>query len=271
MMKLSRIFEPLDVTRIVVVFFLVPGMLVISASQAGADSTVDNRLYAELLGKHTRGGLVDYAGFKTEHPKLKAYLAYLAEINPDDLSRDDAFAYYINLYNAATIDLVLENYPGIDSIKDIGGFFNNPWKIEFITLKGKKVHLDHVEHEILRPTYKDPRLHFAVNCASLGCPPLHAKPFEGVTLDASLDKLTRQNMADPAHTRLEGDDLYVSKVFDWFGEDWGGKEDKVAFVRKYSSPEQAAEIDQLGGSLDLKYSAWDWTLNDPDFKNISKK
>lgn len=269
-MEISRIFKPLDVMHIFMVFFFLPGMLAILAPQAGADSKVDNRLYAELLGKHTRDGLVDYASFKTEQPKLKAYLAYLAGINPDDLSRDNAFAYYINLYNAATIDLVLENYPGIASIKDIGGFFGNPWEIEFIKLNGKKVHLDHVEHEILRPLYKDPRIHFAVNCASLGCPPLHAKPFEGQTLDATLDKLTRLNMADPAHTRLDGDDLYVSKVFDWFGEDWGRMEDKVAFVQKYSSREQAAEIDQLGGRLDLKYSEWDWTLNDREFKNISQ-
>ncbi len=265
-MKISLTFQPLDIMRIFMVFFFLSAWLAIIAVQALAAPKVDNHLYAELLARHTRDGLVDYASFKTEHPKLKKYLEYLAGINPDKLSRDDAFAYYINLYNAATIDLVLENYPGIDSIKDIGGFFGKPWKIEFITLKGKKVHLDHVEHAILRPTYEDPRIHFAVNCASMGCPPLHAKPFEGETLNATLDELTRRNMADPAHTRLEGGDLYVSKVFDWFGEDWGTKEDKIAFVRKYSSPEQAAAIDRLGGSLNLKYSHWDWTLNDPAFK-----
>jgi hypothetical protein len=104
----------------------------------------------------------------------------------------------------------------------------------------------------------------------LGCPPLHAKPFEGETLDATLDELSRQNMADPAHTRLEGEDLYVSKVFDWFGEDWGKTEDKVSFVQKYSSREQAAEIEELGGRLNLKYSEWDWTLNDPGLKNRSQ-
>ena len=270
-MKIAPLFEPLDLKRIYMAFLFLAAMLAIIAPQAWGGPKVDNRLYAELLAKHIRDGFVDYASFKTEHPKLKEYLQYLAGINPDELSSDDAFAYYINLYNAATIDLVLENYPGIDSIKDIGGIFGNPWKIEFITLNGKKVHLDHVEHEILRPTYKDPRIHFAVNCASLGCPPLHTKPFEGETLDADLDELTRKNMNDPAHTRLEGDDLYVSKVFDWFGEDWGEKEDKVAFVRRYSALDQAAEIDQLGGSLDLKYSEWDWTLNDPSFKNSSEK
>ncbi|MGD8701155.1 MAG: DUF547 domain-containing protein [Desulfosarcina sp.] len=269
-MKELLIQQPLSPMRIFMAFILLLTMLASIAPQTWATQKVDNRLYAELLALHTRDGLVDYASFKTEHPKLKAYLEHLAGINPNALGRDDAFAYYINLYNAATIDLVLESYPGIDSIKDIGGFFGNPWKIEFITLNDKKVHLDHVEHEILRPTYKDPRLHFAVNCASLGCPPLHGKPFEGDSLDATLDELTRQNMADPAHTRLEGDDLYVSKVFDWFGEDWGGKEDRVAFVRKYSSPAQATEIDRVGDSLDLKYSDWDWTLNDPSFKNQPK-
>ena len=257
--------------RIFRTFFFLTAVMTVIFAEARSVPKLDNRLYAELLSKHTRDGLVDYASFKAEHPKLKQYLAYLAGINPDELNRDDAFAYYINLYNAATIDLVLENYPGIDSIKDIGGFFGKPWKIEFITLKGKKVHLDHVEHEILRPTYKDPRLHFAVNCASLGCPPLYAKPFEGETIDATLDELARQNMADPAHTRLDGDDLYVSKVFDWFGEDWGGKEDKIAFVRKHSAPDQAAKIDRLDSNLDLKYSDWDWTLNDPRYKNMSKK
>ena len=143
-----------DVMRFFMSFLFLAGILTIMAPQAGAESKIDNQQYAELLNKHARDGLVDYASFKTEHPKLKAYLAYLARIDPDDLSRDDAFAYYINLYNAATIDLVLENYPGIDSIKDIGGFFGNPWKIEFILLKGKKVHLDHVEHEILGPQYR---------------------------------------------------------------------------------------------------------------------
>ena len=266
MKKSQTIYPPIDRVRIFSVLFALPAMLAIIAALAWAAPKVDNRLYAELLALHTRDGLVNYASLKTEHRKLKKYLEYLAGINPDELSRDDAFAYYINLYNAATIDLIVENFPGIDSIKDIGGFFNQPWKIEFITLKGKKVHLDHVEHEILRPTYKDPRIHFAVNCASMGCPPLHTKPFEGETLIATLDELTRRNMADPAHTRLEGGDLYVSKVFDWFGEDWGTKEDKIAFVRKYSSPEQAAAIDRLGGSLNLKYSHWDWTLNDPTFK-----
>ncbi len=265
--SIATVSPPFYMMRIFMAFFVLPAIFIMFAQQAWAAPKVDNRLYAELLSKHTKDGLVNYASFKTEHPKLKEYLTYLAGINPDELGRDDAYAYYINLYNAATIDLILENYPGIDSIKDIGGFFGSPWKIEFITLKGKKVHLDHVEHEVIRPTYKDPRVHFAVNCASLGCPPLNGQPFEGETLDATLDELTRRNMADPAHTRLEGDDLYVSKVFDWFGGDWGKKEDRIAFVRKYSSPEQAAKIDQVGSRLDLKYSEWDWTLNDPSFKN----
>ena len=265
-MKKTLLSQPVAFLHLPLAFSALLAMFVFIAIPAQASQEVDNRLYAELLVKHTRAGLVDYASFKTEHPKLKTYLEHMARINPDALGRDDAFAYYINLYNAATIDLILENYPGIDSIKDIGGFFGNPWKIEFIALKGKKVHLDHLEHEIMRPTYKDPRLHFAVNCASTGCPPLYAMPFEGGTLDATLDKLTRQNMSDPVHTRLEGDDLYVSKVFDWFGEDWGNREQTIAFVRKYSPPKQAAAIDQLGNRLDLKYSHWDWTLNDPAYK-----
>lgn len=240
---------------------LVLVMAVLLAPVASPAATVDHARYGQLLKKFNINGLVDYDGLKAEHAGFKQYLKSLAAVNPDDLSQDEAYAYYINLYNAATIDLVLDNYPGIDSIKDIGGFFGSPWRKEFIELKGEKVTLDHIEHDILRPVYKDPRVHFAVNCASMGCPLLHDEPLEGPTLDETLDMLTRNHMRNTKFTWLEGGTLYVSKVFDWFGGDWGSDEDKIAFVQKYAGQELKAALEKLDGDVKLKYANWDWSLN----------
>lgn len=241
-------------------------LLAAVAAPAARAAQVNNTPYAELLAKYNEDGLVNYTGLKEQHAKLKKYLDYLASINPDELARNDAFAYYINLYNAATLDIVLDNYPGIESIKDIGGILGSPWKKDFIRLNGKSVSLDYIEHGILRPVYMDPRVHFAVNCASMGCPPLHGEPFEGATLDFTLDELTRNVMADPSQTRLEDEELFVNKVFDWFGGDWGSKQEKIGFVRQYAPKKLAAKIGKLGRQLNLEYSDWDWTLNDSKLK-----
>lgn len=240
---------------------LVPAALMALALASTAHAQVDNSLYAELLTKYNKDGLVDYKGLMTEKDKLERYLEILSQVDADALPPDEQYAYYINAYNAWTLKLILDNYP-VDSIKDIGGLFSSPWKIEFVRLKNGTVHLDNVEHDILRPRFKDARVHFAVNCASLGCPLLYDKPFEGATLDATLEKLTREHINDPNFTYLKGDDLFVSKVFDWFGGDWGDEDAKVAFVLQYAKPDFKQKIEAQGNKLDLKYAHWDWDLNE---------
>ena len=240
---------------------LIPTVLIALALASTAHAQVDNSLYAELLAKYNKAGLVDYKGLMTEKNKLDRYLEILSQVDVDALPPDEQYAYYINVYNAWTLKLILDNYP-VDSIKDIGGLFSSPWKIEFVRLKNGTVHLDNVEHDILRPRFKDARVHFAVNCASLGCPLLYDKPFEGATLDATLEKLTREHINDPKFTYLKGDDLFVSKVFDWFGGDWGDEDDKVAFVLQYADPDFKQKIEAQGNKLDLKYAHWDWDLNE---------
>jgi hypothetical protein len=238
------------------------GAALVCVLAGGAHARVDNSLYAELLARHVVDGLVDYAGLKADEDKLDAYLAILAAVKTDKLTEMQAYAHYLNVYNAWTLKLILKHYPGISSIKDIGGFFTNPWRIRFVELDGELVHLDHVEHEILRPRFRDPRVHFAVNCASMGCPRLHARPFEPEDLETTLDELTRANINDPAFNRLENGALRLVKVFDWFGGDWGNDAEKLAFVLRYADDELRGRIESRQGGVRIRYTDWDWSLND---------
>lgn len=243
------------------------GAVFVCVLAGGAHAWVDNRLYEELLARYVVDGLVDYTGLKAEEGKLDAYLAILAAVKPDKLTEMQAYAFYLNVYNAWTLKLILNHYPDISSIKDIGGFFTNPWRLRFVELDGELVHLDHVEHGILRPRFKDPRIHFAVNCASMGCPRLHGRPFEAEDLDMTLDMLTRKNINDHAFNRFENGTLRLVRVFDWFGEDWGDEAAKLAFVLRYADDDLRGRIESRQGGVRIRYSDWDWSLNDASRAN----
>ena len=243
------------------IFVLITATLLLLTWTAGvtAGSGMDNDVYAQLLKQHVYHGRVDYAGFKQDEPRLDQYLSQLGNTDPDRLDRSGQMAFYINLYNAATIKLILTAYPGITSIKDLGTLFQSPWKKKFITLNGQTVTLDHIEHEILRPRFKDPRVHFAVNCASKSCPPLLAEPYSGRTLDAQLDRVTTNFINDPKNNYIQGDRLYVSRVFKWFSEDFA--DDIKGFVSKYALGEFKNQLDARISSLQVKYLEYDWSLN----------
>jgi hypothetical protein len=219
----------------------------------------DNRIFAELLAKHNHNGVVDYAGFKKEEARLDAYLDMLAGVDPDALPRDDRFAFYVNAYNAWTIKLILTGYPGVKSIKDLGSFFKSPWKKKFVRLGGDVVTLDHIEHDILRPQFKDPRVHMAVNCASKGCPPLWHEPFSGSRLDDQLNAAVSNFINNPGFNRLEGGTLYVSRIFKWFNDDFD--DDVIGFVAQYATGELKRAINARRSSLDVEYLDYDWSLN----------
>lgn len=219
----------------------------------------DHALWGELLTKYNQNGRVDYKGMQTDEAKLNAYLAHLEKINPNTLERPGALAYYINLYNAWTVKLILSKYPNLKSIKDIGTLLKKPWKIDLIPLDGKKVTLDHVEHDIIRPRFKDPRIHFAVNCAALSCPPLWQTPFQGATLDEQLDQATTQFINDPQSNYLKGDTLYVSRIFKWFKKDF--QNDVAGFIRRYAQGDLKMALDTLKGDPAVKYLDYDWNLN----------
>ncbi len=174
--------------RVTVVVFT--GVLLTSISVSQAEKTFSHGLFAELLRKYVNDGMVDYKGFKDEEQQLDRYLELLNKANPEALSRDERFAFYMNAYNAYTIKLILINYP-VKSIKNTGSLLKSPWKISFVKIGGKTLTLDDVEHNILRPTFQDARVHFAINCAAKDCPPLYPETFEGDIVDEQLEKNTR--------------------------------------------------------------------------------
>ncbi len=243
-----------------VIALLIAGLLsFIWIENGSAGSNVDNAIFASLLKKYVANGRVDYSGFKTDESQLDQYLRQLSQTEPDQLDRAGQMAFYINLYNAATIKLILTAYPGIKSIKDLGSLFQSPWKKKFISLNGRTITLDHIEHDILRPRFKDPRVHFAINCASQSCPPLLDEPYSGSALDAQLNKVAVNFINNRHSNYIQGDTLYLSSIFKWFSEDFG--DDVKGFVSKYARGDLKKQLDARASNLKIKYLDYDWSLN----------
>ncbi len=234
-------------------------VLIVLARPVWAGPRVDNSLYGALLKAYVKNGVVDYRGFKNDEAKLDRYLDVLAKTHTKTLSFNEQFAFYINAYNAWTIKLVLSDYPGIKSIRDLGSLFKSPWDIKIARLDGKKLTLDNIEHDILRPRFKDPRVHFAVNCASKSCPPLLSEPYRGEVLDRQLNRVTGAFINDPARNRLEGSTLYVSKIFDWYKEDFN--DDIVGFFLQYAKGDMLKRLKEKGRDIEIEYLDYDWSLN----------
>ena len=232
-------------------------IIMVTSGLAGAG--VDHSLYAELLKKYVEDGVVDYRGFKNDEKKLDRYLKVLERVNTKTLSRNEQFAFYVNAYNAWTIKLILSGYPGVKSIKDLGTLFKSPWKKKICRIDGGLITLDDIEHNILRPLFKDPRVHFAINCAAGSCPPLISEPYRSSTLDQQLDDSARAFINDPLSNRLEGHTLYVSKIFKWFAEDFNN--DIVGFFQKYGKGDMKKALDANREGIKIKYLDYDWSLN----------
>ncbi len=239
---------------------------------AGSHQTVDHAAWDRLLKTYVRPGAdglnrVDYAAFKSgAHASLKDYIRRLEAVDPETLDRPEQFALLANLYNAKTVDIVLDNYP-VKSIKDIslgGGllavFGGGPWKAKVLKMKGVELSLDDIEHGILRPIFKDPRVHYAVNCASVGCPNLGTQAFTGAKLDAQLDAAARAYVNSPRGANPKPDGLVVSSIYDWYSKDFGGDDAGViAHLKTYAEPPLAQ---RLAGTTSIADYAYDWSLND---------
>jgi hypothetical protein len=234
-------------------------LLLAGAAGPAVADTVDHSLFGRLLAAYVNNGVVDYKGLKVHEADLDRYLTGLAAVDPAALPAPERFAFYVNAYNAWTIKLILMHYPGIASIKETGSFFRSPWKKRFVALEGRTMTLDEIEHDTLRAEFKDPRIHFAVNCASKGCPPLYHEPFEGRTLEHQLDDATRRFINDPAHYRLEDGTLYVSKIFEWYGEDFN--HDPIAFFLRFAEGDLEIRLTRQRDQLKVRYLDYDWSLN----------
>lgn len=221
-----------------------------------------HEVWNTLLASHVQAGRVDYLGFKQDEDKLTGYLAQLDRTQPDDLAGPERLAFYINAYNAYTVKLILENFRDgrpVKSIKNIGGLFSSPWSIRFARVGGATLTLDNIEHDIIRPQFKDPRVHFALNCAARSCPPLRGEAYTGRELERQLDDSVSAFLNKRENTSISGNILYVSKIFDWYAADFHG--DISGFVTRYARGELLAAIRAAGGGLRVKYLPYDWSLN----------
>ena len=233
---------------------------------------IDHAAWSALLKTYVvpgKDGLnrVAYRRFKAEGAgALKSYLDALEKVDVTKLNRSEQFAYWANLYNAKTIDIVLSKYP-VKSIKDIslGGSLKalvggGPWSAKVLKVNGLDISLDDIEHVILRPLFKDPRVHYAVNCASVGCPNLGTAAFTGAGLEAELDAAAKAFVNAPRGLRIDGGKAYASKIYSWFQADFGGSETGVlAHLRKYAEPAVQQKLEGITRIADYEY---DWALND---------
>jgi hypothetical protein len=244
------------ISRILTLVFLIAGS---PLSAGAAQGSVDHSIYGGLLKANVIAGRVDYGGFKRDETQLDAYLSLLAAVEPAALAEQEQMAFYINAYNAWTIKLILGAWPDLKSIKDLGGFFTSPWEKPLVILEQGVVTLDNLEHDILRPRFKDPRVHFAINCASISCPPLLNVPYTGSRLDRQLDRVTTNFINDPGSNYLKDGTLYASKIFKWFGEDFNGN--LIGFFKRYARGELKKQLDSRSNDLNIKYLPYDWGLN----------
>jgi len=223
-----------------------------------------------LLQRHVHDGLVDYGGLMHERGVLQGYLASLSRTDIQRFTRQQTLALWINAYNAATLELMLDYQGRIDSIKDISS--SKRWDAERWQVAGRTLSLDTIEHKILRPM-GDPRIHFAIVCASRSCPDLRAGAYLPSHIDSQLDDAARHFFADPtkglafttSHGFFGGTDyeLWLSPILDWFEEDFErAKGDVVSFVLPYAPPAAAAFIRQHRGDLDIEHFDYDWSIND---------
>ncbi len=210
---------------------------------------------------------VAYAAWKAgpDRAALKAAIMGLEAVDPAALDRPEQFAFWANLYNAKTIDIVLDAYP-VKSIKDInlgGSLFaavtGGPWKAKVLRVSGADLGLDDIEHGILRPLFKDSRVHYAVNCASLGCPNLMPEAFTGDKLDAQLDAAARAYVNHPRGVKVSDGAARASSIYNWFEADFGAAAGVLRHLRKYAAPDLAAKLARIEIIEGYDY---DWSLND---------
>ena len=257
-------------------------LLIISLTVCGSlkAQAVDHTTWNVLLQKHVHGinngngTQVDYAGIAKEQEILQQYLHQMSSITVtefDNWPKSEKLAFLINAYNAWTVALVLTQYPDLSTIKDLGSFFQTPWEKSFIPLLGKERSLDDIEHNLIRGSgrYNDPRIHFAVNCASIGCPALRAEAYRGEHLEEQLENAARNFLQDRQRNRYENDTLKISSLFKWYTKDfaqsWRGAKTLDHFLSFYHDSLQipANQLARLkNGDIIRVYLEYDWDLND---------
>jgi hypothetical protein len=249
---------------LLLVAFAAPGQS-FDHAHGGWDALLKRHVVLSAGGKSSK---LDYAGMARDRAALKAYLATLSAVPEAEFAawpKGQRMAFLINAYNAFAVEKILQRYPDIRSIWDFGKLFGNPFKDEFFTLFGRPYSLDGIEHATLRRrgAYDEPRVHFAVNCASIGCPMLREEAYVADRLERQLEEQAVRFLSDRSRNRLAEDGrLEVSKIFDWFKEDFG---ERARYFARYASlladgPQGRQRI--ADGRAPLVFLDYDWTLND---------
>lgn len=221
----------------------------------------DHQGWTALLEKHiSDNGLVDYQGFVSDKTMLNAYAQLLSDNPPaPNWTRNEQIAYWINAYNVFTVKLIVENYP-LESIKDLNPILAIPtvrsiWSKEWFQIGEELFSLDRIEHKILRREFDEPRIHFAINCASISCPVLRAEAYEPAILDSQLDEQARLFLNDTTRNLIDPKKPKVSKIFSWFTDDFTNGQTVVEFINQYSDI-------QIAPKTRLRFLEYDWALND---------
>ena len=248
-----------------------------------------HKAWDTLLKKHVvllqggRASQTSYAGMRADEAALKAYAESLSKVTEAEFkgwNKAQQMAFLINTYNAYTVVKILQKYPNLKSIRDFGSVIGNPWKDKFFTLFGREAFLDDIEHNTLRKpgVYDEARVHYAVNCAAIGCPMLREEAFVADKLDAQLEEQARRFLSDRSRNRFNAAQgaLEVSKIFDWFKVDWqsgykgiGANAQPIASREQYfaryadvlsDKPEERKLI--AAGSVAIRFLDYDWAIND---------
>jgi len=241
----------------IIINLLIAGFL--GSGLNAENNSSGHQLWDKLLKRHVSPqGWVDYAGFKMDEEILAVYLENLEKTKPDELSRLEALAFWINAYNAFTVQLILDHYP-VESIRDIGGliqipFVNSPWDIKFITIDGENYDLNNIEHGILRKKFEDPRIHFAIVCASYSCPRLRNEAYFPDRVEDQLKEDTYKFINDPTRNQLNPK-VKLSKIFSWYKGDFTKEGSLIDFVNKYAET-------PVEKKSDFSYLNYDWRLNE---------
>ena len=225
---------------------------------------VGHEVWTQLLRRHVKAsGMVDYKGFIRDSSRLNQYLDLLESTYPNarHWSRAQRLAYWLNAYNAYTVQLVIRHYP-VKSIKNIKKalvkipMVNTVWDLPFISLDGEKMDLNHIEHGILREEFEEPRIHFAINCASFSCPKMRPEAFKAMKLENQLQHAAMDFINDPKRNRLSEEKLKLSKIFSWFSGDFKDQSGTVLnYVQQYAQT-------PVADNANVGYMDYDWRLND---------
>jgi len=255
-----------NIKYIVIVLFL------FTLLSFGGNGTDSHKLFSDILKDYVRNGLVDYNSLQKDN-RLEKYLDELAGINPDKIENNqDRLAFWINAYNAYTLKIIVDNYP-IESIEELhsGGKIighvmkTTIWDKDIIVINGEETNLNHIEHEIIREEFDEPRIHFVLVCASIGCPGLRNEAFEGYKIENQLHEQSSEFFNDLSKNRfnLVSRSAELSKILSWYDTDFGDSEKEILeFVATYLPEKHREDLLKNGEEWEIDYLDYDWSLND---------